>query len=187
MSDPRLASLRTAVLVVSDRVAAGSHEDKSGKEARRLLAGWGADVAHYEIVPDDMDAIRERLLHYADRDRLDLVVTSGGTGFASRDVTPEATRSLLEKEAPGLSELIRRETQRFTPFAALSRGTAGIRGKTLFVNLPGSPRGVVQCLEILELLLPHAVRVLRGEDAGHPEAPSRKCPEEGDSAPGSSC
>jgi molybdopterin biosynthesis enzyme MoaB len=169
MSDPRLASLRTAVLVVSDRVAAGSHEDKSGKEARRLLAGWGADVAHYEIVPDDMDAIRERLLHYADRDRLDLVV------------------SLLEKEAPGLSELIRRETQRFTPFAALSRGTAGIRGKTLFVNLPGSPRGVVQCLEILELLLPHAVRVLRGEDAGHPEAPSRKCPEEGDSAPGSSC
>jgi len=159
--------LRTAVLVVSDRAAAGTHEDTSGKEAQKILAGWGADVAHCEIVPDDTDAIRERLLHYADRDRLDLAVTTGGTGFAPRDITPEATRGLLEKEAPGLSELLRRETTRFTRFAPLSRGVAGIRGKTMIINLPGSPRGVVQCLEILKPLLPHAIRVLRGDPDGH--------------------
>ena len=167
--------LRTAVLVVSDRAAAGTREDTSGKAAQKILTGWGAEVAHYEIVPDDPDAIRERLLHYADRDRLDLAVTSGGTGFAPRDITPEATRSLLEKEAPGLCELLRRETARFTPFAPLSRGVAGIRGKTMIINLPGSPRGVAQCLELLKPLLRHAIRVLRGEPAGH-EDPRRQSP-----------
>lgn len=162
--------LRAAVLVVSDRIAAGTHEDESGREACRILTEWGGDVVHYETVPDDTEPIRERILHYADRDRLDLVVTSGGTGFADRDVTPEATRSLLVKEAPGLAELMRRETARFTAFAALSRGVCGIRGKTLIVNLPGSPKSVVQCLEVLRPLIPHTVRVLRGEPTGHSSA-----------------
>jgi molybdopterin adenylyltransferase len=162
--------LRAAVLVVSDRISAGTHEDQSGREACRVLGEWGGEVVHYETVPDDPQPISERILHYADRDRLDLVVTSGGTGFADRDVTPEATRALLVKEAPGLAELIRRETAQFTPFAALSRGVCGIRGKTLIVNLPGSPKGVIQCLEVLRPLIPHAVRVLRGEPEGHPSA-----------------
>jgi molybdenum cofactor synthesis domain-containing protein len=158
--------VRAAVLVVSDRVAAGSQTDLSGKEAEAILSGWGADVVHREAVPDEDEAIRVRLLHFTDQDRLDLVVTSGGTGFAPRDITPETTRSILEKPAPGLSELLRRETAVFTPFAALSRGVSGIRGKTLVINLPGSPKGVRQCLEVLEPLLPHAVQVLRGEMGG---------------------
>jgi len=158
---------RAAVLVVSDTVSRGEKEDTSGKTAARILGDWGATIPHLEVVPDDPEAITERLLHYTDRDRLDLVVTSGGTGFSARDVTPEATRQILEKEAPGLSELMRRETAAFTPFAALSRGVAGIRGKTLVINLPGSERGVEQCLGALAGLIPHAMRVLRNQDPGH--------------------
>lgn len=167
---PGPGSFRAAVLVVSDRVSRGQAEDRSGKVAQRLLESWGGEVPHVEVVPDEVEAIQARLLHYADGDRLDLVVTSGGTGLAPRDVTPEATQAILERAAPGLSELLRRETARFTPFAALSRGVSGIRGKTLIVNLPGSPRGVEQCLNELHDLLPHAVRVLRGGDPGHAPA-----------------
>ena len=172
--------IRTAVLVVSDRVSSGSQVDQSGAEAETLLSAWGADMVHRDTVPDEDASIRERLLHYSDRDRLDLVVTSGGTGFAPRDITPETTRSILEKPAPGLSELLRRETASFTPFAVLSRGTAGIRGKTLFINLPGSPKGVRQCLEVLKPVLPHAIQVVRG-DAGGGNPPDKNPAGSGDS------
>lgn len=161
------APFRIAILVVSDRAAAGTHVDTSGPAAERLLTERGHRVVCCDLVPDDPDAIRERLLQYADRDRVDLVITSGGTGFAPRDITPEATRGVLERDAPGLAELLRRETAHATATAALGRGVAGIRGATLIVNLPGSPRGVGECLDVLCPLLPHALGVLRGGDAGH--------------------
>lgn len=164
------APIRAAVLVVSDRVSAGGHEDLSGPVAVRALTNAGAQVAPCESVPDERAAIAERLCAMVDRG-VDLVLTSGGTGFAARDITPEATRDVIERDAPGLAELIRRETARATPLAALSRGVAGIRGRTLIVNLPGSPRAVAECLDVLIPLLPHAVRLLRGEDPGHPAWP----------------
>jgi molybdenum cofactor synthesis domain-containing protein len=165
------APIRAAVLVVSDRVSAGRHEDLSGPAAVSALVAAGAEIVASEAVPDERAVIAGRLLALADRGDVDLVVTSGGTGFAARDVTPEATRDVIERDAPGLAELLRRESARATPLAALGRGVAGIRGRALIVNLPGSPRAVAECLDVLIPLLPHAVRLLRGEDPGHPAWP----------------
>jgi molybdenum cofactor synthesis domain-containing protein len=156
-----------AVLVVSDRAAAGTHSDESGPAAEKTLRGWGAETVQVEIVPDDPSAIRDRLRDYADQEGMDLILTSGGTGLAPRDQTPEATRDVLDRGTPGVAELLRRESSRFTRFASLSRGVAGTRGQTLIINLPGSPKSVVQCLEVLEPILPHALRLLRGETVEH--------------------
>lgn len=156
------ARFRAAVLTVSDSAAAGRREDVSGRVAGELVAEIGGEVVAQEIVADDLPAIVERLLRYAEELRVELVVTTGGTGLSPRDVTPEATRQVITREAPGLAELMRRETAQQTPLAALSRGVCGLRATTLIVNLPGNPKAVRQCLAALAPVLKHGLAVLSG-------------------------
>jgi len=161
--------LQAAVLTVSDRCAAGTTEDTAGPAvAAALGAELGAHVAWTGIVPDKVDAIAAELKQLPDRG-LDLVVTVGGTGLAARDITPEATRSILDREIPGLPEAMRAASARITPNAWLSRAVAGVRRATLIVNLPGSRTAAVENLQALLPVLPHAIRMLRG-DTAHPEA-----------------
>jgi len=158
--------IRAGVLTVSDRSHRGKRADESGPLLVRLLATQlGADVAAQAVVPDDRARIAAHLIAWCDELRLDLVVTTGGTGFAPRDVTPEAVRDVIEREAPGLSEAIRADGARKTPHALLSRGVSGIRGRTLIVALPGSPNAVSEALPVLLPALPHAVEILRDDPA----------------------
>jgi molybdenum cofactor synthesis domain-containing protein len=158
------AQPRVAVLTVSDRSFRGEREDRSGPAvAEAVLRLLGAEVVEVKVVPDEKDDIAWNLVRLADNVRVDLVLTTGGTGLAERDVTPEATRSVVSFEVPGLPEAMRAASRAALPAAMLSRQVAGIRGKTLVVNLPGSPRGAVECLEAISSALPHAVSMLRGD------------------------
>jgi molybdenum cofactor synthesis domain-containing protein len=166
-SDPPLAGgaaplrFRFAVLTVSDRSAGGEREDTTGPAIAAALEAIGGERADYRIVPDDREAIREALLEMC-ASGIPLVLTDGGTGFGPRDVAPEATADVIERPAPGIAEAIRAASLRITAAAMLSRAIAGLRGGTLIVNLPGSPRGARECLEVFLPALPHALEVLAG-------------------------
>jgi molybdopterin adenylyltransferase len=160
-------TIRAAVLVASDRSSAGEQDDRSGPLAAEMLRdALGADVDGPHIVPDERGTIEATLKAWADEGRFDLVVTSGGTGLSPRDVTPDATRAVSDYIVPGLAEVMRTYSLTKTPMAALSRAVAGVRGRTLIVNLPGSPKGVQECLESILPVLPHAIEQLRS-GAGH--------------------
>ena len=161
--------IRAAVVTVSDKGYAGEREDASGPLLVNLLRKMGAEVMSQIIVPDEQAQIEAILVELADEAQLDLVVTTGGTGPAPRDVTPEATQAVIEREMPGLAEVLRFEGYRKTPMAVISRGVSGTRGGTLFVNLPGSPKAVREGMETLAPILPHTIRMLRGVDTEHRE------------------
>lgn len=164
-------SARVGILTVSDRASSGEYPDQSGPTLRQLvLERLRAEVVDCAVVPDDPDAIRTMLVTWADVHQLDLVLTTGGTGFAPRDVTPEVTRSIIQREAPGLVFAMLRNGLRVTPYAMLSRAVAGIRGHTLIVNLPGSPKAACESLESILPALPHALAMLGnlpGAEADH--------------------
>jgi molybdenum cofactor synthesis domain-containing protein len=153
--------MKVGILTVSDKGARGEREDRSGPAIREMIEAAGGEVVRAGIVPDEQEEVRAALIAWAD-EGLDLVLTTGGTGFSPRDWTPEATKSVIEREAPGLAEAMRRAGAEKTPTAILSRAVAGIRGGTLIVNLPGSEKAVRESLAVLLPVLPHAVDVLRG-------------------------
>lgn len=156
-------SIRFGILTLSDRSARGERADSSGPALAGLIRTQEWSVAKQQILPDDEPAIRAVLTEWADSGAFDVILTTGGTGFAPRDVTPEVTRRVIDREAPGLAEAMRAESLKKTPHAMLSRAVAGIRGRTLIINLPGSPKGAVENLETILSVLPHAVQLL-GDD-----------------------
>lgn len=153
--------IRTVVVSVTD--TRKESNDLSGVTLVGMLIAMGAEVVEKVIVSDDLKDLTNKLFELCGRGDVDLVVTTGGTGFSERDNTPEATRTVIEKEAPGLAEAMRRETARHEPRAMLSRGICGIRDRTLIVNLPGSPAAVQECFEVIKPVLPHAIKILSGE------------------------
>jgi len=158
-------TIRFGILTLSDRSARGERADASGPALARLIEGQNWSVVERSLLPDEERAIRDRLKEWADSGRFDVILTTGGTGFSPRDVTPEATRAIVQREAPGLAEAMRAASLTKTPHAMLSRAAAGIRGRALIINLPGSPKGAVENLQTILPVLPHAVQLLQEDPA----------------------
>jgi molybdenum cofactor synthesis domain-containing protein len=162
-----MSEARYGILTISDKGSRGEREDLSGRVIAEVVAELGGKLAIYEIVPDEKDRIQEKLIDWSDRLALDILLTTGGTGLAHRDVTPTSTLEIVDYEVPGIPEVMRAESLKKTPNAMLSRMVAGVRRSTLIVNLPGSPKAVKECLEAIKAALPHAVETLRGEVGDH--------------------
>jgi len=156
-------TIRFGILTVSDRSSRGEREDASGPALARLIQAESWSIVKQAILPDEESTLCETLIEWADGDELNIILTTGGTGFSPRDVTPEATRAVIDREAPGLAEAMRAASLKITPHAMLSRIVTGIRRKTLIVNLPGSPKGAVENLQVILPVLPHAVQLLRDD------------------------
>ena len=154
--------IKAVVITVSDRCARGEQRDESGVALVELLREAGAEIVAAEVLPDDLEPLTGKLRTYAERPDVNLIVTTGGTGFSPRDNTPEATRAVIEREAPGLAEAMRAETWKQTPTAMISRGVCGIRSGALIVNLPGSPAGVRESFAVIRPVIAHAVALLEG-------------------------
>jgi molybdenum cofactor synthesis domain-containing protein len=161
--------ISAAILTLSDKGSRGEREDIGGPMIREMIGRIGADVLHYEIIPDDKDLIKDKLIAYCNS--VDLILTTGGTGLSPRDVTPDATLEVIDREIPGIAEAMRMEGLRKTNRAMLSRAVAGVRGRTLIINLPGSPKAVKEGLEAVMDVIPHAVEKIKGstEDCAAPE------------------
>lgn len=162
--------IRFGILTLSDRSSRAERKDESGPALASLIQSENCSVMNSLILPDDEATIRDKLIEWSDSGIFDVIVTTGSTGFAPRDVAPEATRAVIQKEAPGLAEFMRNESLKKTKHAMLSRAVVGIRGRTLIVNLPGSPKGAVENLQMIFSVLSHAVQLLRNEpdaEAGH--------------------
>jgi molybdopterin adenylyltransferase len=151
------------ILIISDKGSRGERQDKSGEAIREILSKTDARIVDYDIVPDEKDLIVETLVKWVDRDNLDVVITTGGTGLTPRDVTPEATLAVVDRIVPGFAEAMRAESLKKTPHAMLSRAVVGTRRKCLIINLPGSPKAVRECLQVILPALPHAVETLKGQ------------------------
>jgi len=152
------------VITISDRGYRGERADKSGPEIISMLEGMGITILHSKVIPDDKELIEEALREYADVKKLDLILTTGGTGVSPRDVTPDATLQVIEKEVPGMAEAMRRESATVTPHAMISRAVAGIRGASLIINLPGSPKGVRENLAAVLPAINHAIEKIKGDE-----------------------
>ena len=157
--------ITAGIITVSDRGSSGERRDISGKEIRKLLEDISVKIVDYEIIPDEKNIIIDKLIEYTDRKKLDLIVTTGGTGVSPRDVTPDATLEVIEKEIPGMSEAMRRESAVITPHAMISRAVTGVRRNSLIINLPGSPNAVRGNLTVILPALKHAIEKIKGDDS----------------------
>jgi len=159
--------IKVGIVTISDRCSAGKRKDESGEFLKKKTAKAGWLLVSYQVIPDEEKVIKDTLVQLADKKKVDLILTAGGTGLSPRDVTPEATRKVITKEIPGISEVMRMKSLDKTPYAVLSRGISGFRKETLIINLPGSLKGVKECLEIIFPVIPHALEIIKGGKTHH--------------------